>query len=140
MSRLHWLSVLTDLQNRGVQDILIACVDGLKGFPEAISSIFPKTEVQTCIVHQIRNSLKYVGSRHQKDFMKDLKLVYQSATEEMALKTWMLSLAKNGARNTLLSSTHGRITGQRFRTTSNMSSQSEESSTQQTSWKISIGK
>jgi len=60
--------------------------NGLKGFPEAISSIFPKTEVQTCIVHQIRNLLKYVGSKHQKDFMKDLKLVYQAATEEMALK------------------------------------------------------
>jgi transposase-like protein len=61
-------------------------VDGLKGLPEATASIFPKTEVQTCIVHQIRNSLKYVGSKHQKDFMKDLKLVYQDATEELALK------------------------------------------------------
>tara|TARA_B100000609_G_scaffold196847_1_gene192929 strand:- start:13701 stop:14948 length:1248 start_codon:yes stop_codon:yes gene_type:complete len=85
-SSTFWLSVLTDLQNRGIQDILIACVDRLKGFPDAIASIFPKTEVQTCIVHQIRNSLKYVGSKHQKDFMKDLKLVYQAATEEMALK------------------------------------------------------
>jgi putative transposase len=85
-SSTFWLSVLTDLQNRGIQDILIACVDGLKGFPEAIASIFPKTEVQTCIVHQIRNSLKYVGSKHQKDFMNDLKLVYQAATEEVALK------------------------------------------------------
>jgi len=85
-SSTFWLSVLTDLQNRGIHDILIACVDGLKGFPEAISSIFPKTEVQTCIVHQIRNSLKYVGSKHQKEFMKDLKLVYQAATEELALK------------------------------------------------------
>jgi transposase-like protein len=85
-SSTFWLSVLTDLQNRGVQDILIACVDGLKGFPEAIVSIFPKTEVQTCIVHQIRNSLKYVGSKHQKGFMKDLKLVYQASTEELALK------------------------------------------------------
>lgn len=81
-----WLSVLTDLQNRGIKDILIACVDGLKGFPEAIASIFPKTEVQTCIVHQIRNSLKYVGSKHQKEFLKDLKLVYQAPTEELALK------------------------------------------------------
>lgn len=56
----HWLSVLTDLQNRGVQDILIACVDGLKGFPEAIAAIYPQTEVQLCIVHQIRNSLRYM--------------------------------------------------------------------------------
>jgi len=86
-SSTFWLSVLTDLQNRGVQDVLIACVDGLKGFPEAIASIFPKTEVQTCIVHQIRNSLKYVGSKHQKEFMKDLKMVYQAATEEAALKS-----------------------------------------------------
>ena len=73
-----WLSVLTDLQNRGVKDILIASVDGLTGFPEAIETIFPKTEVQLCIVHQIRNSLKYVGSKHQKTFMRDLKPVYQA--------------------------------------------------------------
>jgi len=81
-----WLSVLTDLQNRGVQDILIASIDGLKGFPEAIRSIFPKTEIQTCIVHQIRNSLKYVGSKYQKEFLKDLKPVYQAATEELAIE------------------------------------------------------
>ena len=76
----HWLSVLTDLHNRGVQDILIACVDGLKGFPEAIESIFPNTEVQHCIIHQIRNSLKYVASKNQKAFMADLKCVYKAAT------------------------------------------------------------
>ncbi len=79
-----WLSVLTDLQNRGVQDILIACVDGLTGFPDAIHSVFPKTDVQLCIVHQIRNSVKYVGSKHQKDFLKDLKLVYAATTKEKA--------------------------------------------------------
>lgn len=61
----HWLSVLTDLHNRGVKDILIACVDGLQGFPEAIESIYPKTEIQHCIIHQIRNSLKYVASKNQ---------------------------------------------------------------------------
>ena len=76
----HWLSVLTDLHNRGVQDILIACVDGLKGFPEAIESIYPKTEIQHCIIHQIRNSLKYVDSKNQKAFMADLKCVYKAAT------------------------------------------------------------
>lgn len=76
----HWLSVLTDLHNRGVQDILIACVDGLKGFPEAIESIYPKTEIQHCIIHQIRNSLKYVASKNQKAFMADLKCVYKAAT------------------------------------------------------------
>lgn len=76
----HWLSVLTDLHNRGVQDILIACVDGLKGFPEAIESIYPKTEIQHCIIHQIRNSMKYVASKNQKAFMADLKCVYKAAT------------------------------------------------------------
>ncbi|RDX33512.1 IS256 family transposase [Arcobacter sp. HD9-500m-PIT-SAG02] len=79
-----WLSVLTDLNNRGLEDILIASVDGLKGFPEAIKTIFPKTEVQLCIVHQIRNSLRYVASKNQKEFMKDLKLVYQATTKELA--------------------------------------------------------
>ena len=79
-----WLSVLTDLNNRGVEDILIACVDGLSGFPEAINAIFPETEVQLCIIHQIRNSLKYVGSKHQKEFMKDLKLVYKAVNQQAA--------------------------------------------------------
>ncbi|QOP41491.1 IS256 family transposase [Sulfurimonas marina] len=79
-----WLQVLTDLNNRGVEDILIASVDGLKGFPEAINAIFPKTEVQLCIVHQIRNSLKYVASKNQKEFMKDLKLIYQAISKEAA--------------------------------------------------------
>jgi len=76
----HWLSVLTDLQNRGVEDILIACIDGLKGFPEAIESVFPKTEIQLCIIHQIRNSMKYVASKNQKAFMVDLKPVYRASS------------------------------------------------------------
>ena len=71
-----WLSVLTDLQNRGVKDILIACVDGLTGFPDAIQSVFPRTDVQLCTVHQIRNSVKYVASKNQKTFLADLKMVY----------------------------------------------------------------
>lgn len=79
-----WLQVLTDLNNRGIQDILIASVDGLKGFPEAIKAIYPKTEVQLCIVHQIRNSLRYVASKNQKEFMKDLKLIYRSTSKEAA--------------------------------------------------------
>jgi len=79
-----WLQVLTDLQNRGVQDILIASVDGLTGFPEAINAIFPQTEVQLCIVHQIRNSLRYVASKDQKQFAKELKGVYQAFTKEEA--------------------------------------------------------
>ena len=83
-SSTFWLSVLTDLQTRGIQDILIASIDGLKGFPEAIRTIFPKTEIQTCIVHQIRNSLRYVGSKYQKEFMRDLKPIYQATTIELA--------------------------------------------------------
>tara|TARA_Y100000385_G_scaffold265030_1_gene298943 strand:- start:114 stop:905 length:792 start_codon:yes stop_codon:yes gene_type:complete len=79
-----WLSVLTDLQNRGVKDILIACIDGLKGFPEAINSIFPKIEIQLCIIHQIRNSLKYVASKNQKEFMSDLKEVYKANSKDLA--------------------------------------------------------
>ena len=76
----HWLSVLTDLNNRGVKDILIACVDGLKGFPEAIESIYPNTEIQHCVIHQIRNAIKYVAGKNQKAFMANLKDVYKAAT------------------------------------------------------------
>lgn len=79
-----WLSVLTDLQNRGVKDMLIACIDNLKGFAEAINTIYPQTEVQTCIVHQIRNSMKYVASKDQKEFIKDLKPIYQAINKEQA--------------------------------------------------------
>lgn len=79
-----WLQVLTDLHNRGLQDILIACTDNLTGFSEAIQSIYTQTEVQTCIIHQIRNSLKYVASKDQKEFMRDLKQVYKADTKELA--------------------------------------------------------
>ncbi|ADR18636.1 transposase mutator type [Calditerrivibrio nitroreducens DSM 19672] len=79
-----WLSVVTDLKNRGVEDILIASVDGLRGFSEAINSVFPKTIVQRCIIHQIRYSLKYVGSKCQKEFMSDLKKVYKAPTKSAA--------------------------------------------------------
>lgn len=80
-----WLNILTELKNRGVEDIFIASIDGLKGFPEAINTIFPKTEIQLCIIHQIRNTLKYVASKDQKQFMKELKEVYKAPTEEAAL-------------------------------------------------------
>lgn len=79
-----WLSVLADLQNRGVEDMLIASIDNLKGFAEALATVFPKTDIQSCIVHQIRNSLKYVGSKDQKEFMKDLKPVYQASGKDLA--------------------------------------------------------
>ena len=81
-----WLSVCNDLKNRGVNDILIACMDGLKGLPEAIKTVFPDVNIQTCIVHQIRNSLKYIASKDQKEFMKDLKNVYRAFTEEAAVE------------------------------------------------------
>lgn len=81
-----WLSVCNDLKNRGVEDILIACMDGLKGLPEAIKTVYPDVSIQTCIVHQIRNSLKYIASKDQREFMKDLKSVYRAFNEETALK------------------------------------------------------
>ena len=79
-----WLSVLTDLQNRGVKDILIACIDGLTGFLDAIQSVFPHTDVQLCVIYQIRNSVKYVASKNQKTFLADLRLVYAAQTKEKA--------------------------------------------------------
>ncbi|EGR1219351.1 IS256 family transposase [Vibrio parahaemolyticus] len=80
-----WLNVLTELQNRGVKDILIACVDGLKGFPDAINTAFPGTQIQLCIVHMVRNSVKYVPWKDYKAVTTDLKKIYQSATEDEAL-------------------------------------------------------
>lgn len=79
-----WLSVLTDLQNRGVNDIFIFCVDGLTGFPDAISSAFPKAKIQLCIVHMVRNALKYVPTKDMKAVAKDLKSIYNAPTREMA--------------------------------------------------------
>ena len=80
-----WLNVLTELQNRGVRDILIACVDGLKGFPDAINTAYPETHIQLCIVHMVRNSMKFVPWKDYKPVAADLKQIYQSATEEEAL-------------------------------------------------------
>lgn len=77
-----WLSVLTDLKQRGVEDIFIACIDGLKGFPGAIAAVFPQTRVQLCIVHQIRSSMKYVPDKEKKAVMADLKLVYKAVNAE----------------------------------------------------------
>ncbi|MCY6485443.1 IS256 family transposase [Clostridium aestuarii] len=81
----YWLLVLNELKNRGINDILIACVDGLNGFAEAIKAIYPNTEIQRCIIHQIRNSSKYVSYKDLKKFNADLKLVYTATTEEAAL-------------------------------------------------------
>lgn len=93
-----WLGVLNDLKNRGVEDIFIACVDGLTGFPEAIQSAFPKTEVQLCIVHQIRQSIRYVASKDQKPFLKDLKTVYTADTKDLAEQNLLLLDEKWGAK------------------------------------------
>jgi putative transposase len=79
-----WLNILTELRNRGVKDILIACVDGLKGFPEAIEAVYPDTQVQLCIVHLVRNSLNFVSWKQRKEMADDLKEVYSAATVEQA--------------------------------------------------------
>jgi putative transposase len=79
-----WLSVLTSLKNRGIEDVLIACCDGLKGFPEAIEAAFPKTVVQTCIVHMIRNSLRYTSWKYRRQVAKDLRPIYSAETREAA--------------------------------------------------------
>lgn len=81
-----WLQVLTDLHNRGIEDVFIACIDNLNGFAEAIETVFPQAEVQQCIVHQIRNSQKYLSYKDLKPFMKDLKPVYQASTKTLAEK------------------------------------------------------
>jgi putative transposase len=82
----YWLSVLNELKNRGVKDILVICADGLSGIKEAISVAFPNTEYQRCIVHQVRNTLKYVPDKDRKAFAKDLKTIYQAVNEEKALE------------------------------------------------------
>lgn len=92
-----WLSVVTDLQNRGVEDIFIACVDGLKGFSEAIAAVFPQTLIQKCVIHQIRNSLKYVTWSDRKEFTADLKLIYQAKTREVG-ETNLLKLSEKWSK------------------------------------------
>lgn len=93
-----WLGVCNDLKNRGVKDILIACMDGLKGLPDAIKAVFPEVNIQSCIIHQIRNSIKYVSYKNKKEFIRDLKLIYKAPTEEIALAQ-LDSLRKNGMPN-----------------------------------------
>jgi transposase-like protein len=80
----YWLRILNELKNRGVKDILIACVDGLKGFPEAIATVFPETQIQLCIIHMIRNTTKYIVSKRRKEFCTDLKPIYKAPTEAIA--------------------------------------------------------
>lgn len=80
-----WLSIITEIKNRGVKDILIACMDGLKGFPEAMNTVFPETRIQLCIVHMVRNSLKFVSYKHSKEVCADLKNIYNAPTEDAGL-------------------------------------------------------
>lgn len=82
----YWLGVLNEIRNRGVEDIMIVSVDGLTAFGDAIHAVFPQAEIQRCIVHQIRYSTKFISYKDIKGFMKDLKLVYQTSTEEIALQ------------------------------------------------------
>jgi len=97
-----WLGVCNDLKNRGVQDILIACKDGLSGFSEAISTVFPKAEIQLCIIHQLRNSLKYVSWKEQKQVMADLKKVYQALTFEEAELAFEMFKNKWGKKHPII--------------------------------------
>lgn len=97
-----WLSVLTELKNRGLEDILICCTDGLKGFPEAIEAVYPQAMTQTCIVHQIRNSLAFVGYQERKEVAADLKPIYTAATVEEALLALELFAEKWDARYPLI--------------------------------------
>lgn len=97
-----WLGVCNDLKNRGVQDILIACKDGLSGFSEAINTVFPRTEIQLCIIHQIRNSLKYVPWKEQKELMADLKKVYQALTMEEAELAFKMFKEKWGKKHPVI--------------------------------------
>lgn len=97
-----WLGVCNDLKNRGVQDILIACKDGLSGFSEAINAVFPKTGIQLCVIHQIRSSLKYISYKEQKAVMADLKQVYQALTLEEAELAFEIFKEKWGKRHPIV--------------------------------------
>lgn len=89
----YWLGVLNELKNRGVKDILVLCADGLTGIKESIAAAFPNTEYQRCIVHQIRNTLKFVADKDKKEFSKDLKSIYQAANEEIGYQN-MIEVSK----------------------------------------------
>jgi transposase-like protein len=106
-----WLRVMTELKNRGVEDVLIAVVDGLKGFPDAITAVFPETQVQTCIVHLIRNSLDFVSCKDRRAVAAALKEVYKPPTPMRALPLWRPLPRATGAGNTRQSPCPGAGTG-----------------------------
>lgn len=105
-----WLRVLTELQNRGVKDILIACVDGLKGFPDAINAVYPNTQIQLCIVHMVRNSMRYVPWKDYKAVAADLKKIYQ-AQPKRKRDSSLINLLINGIQNILKLAVHGTLIG-----------------------------
>src|SRR3989338_7578894 len=109
-----WMSALVSIKNRGVKDILIASIDGLSGFEQAIESLFPQTEIQRCIVHQIRNSCKFVGWKDRKAFCGDMKLIYTAPNEEAGLER-LINLMGYGAKNSLTQLRAGAQTGNRYR-------------------------
>ena len=107
-----WMGVLNELKSRGVKDVSLFCVDGLTGFREAIGAVYPKARIQRCIIHQIRNSTRFVSYKHIKEFMKDLKTVYQANTEEQALNQLAIFKDKWGKmciRDRLTCSCRGRV-------------------------------
>ena len=107
-----WLKVMNELKNRGVQDVLIAVVDGLKGFPDAIRTVFPQAQVQTCIVHMVRNSLDYCSYKDRKAVAADLKTIYRAQTETMA-QARLAEFSRSGEPSTLRSCSPGGATGNR---------------------------
>lgn len=118
-----WLSILNGLKNRGVEDILIACVDGLSGFPQAIEAVYPQTEIQQCIIHQIRNTTKFVSYKEIKPLMADLNEYTLHRQKKQLCLNWT-ALKRNGAENTQKSRNPGKITGQIYPRISNIRKQS----------------
>ncbi len=110
----YWLSVLNEIKNRGVEDIMIVSVDGLTGFGDAIHAVFPQAEIQRCIVHQIRYSTKFISYKDLRPFMADLKLVYKADTEDLALTALDDLEEKWGKKSTLLPLDPGEITGHNY--------------------------
>ena len=94
----YWLGVLNELKNRGVKDVLVICADGLSGMKEAVNTAFPQTELQRCIVHQVRNTLKYVGAKNKKEFSNDLKTIYHAPSEDAALEQLERVTEKSGRK------------------------------------------
>jgi transposase-like protein len=109
-----WLSVVTDLQTRGVEDIFLACIDGLTGFKDAIQAVFPHTHIQRCVIHQVRHRLTYIAWKDRKAFVADLKAIYQASTREAA-ETKLCSWASAGARGMRWRCARGKATGGSWR-------------------------